>query len=664
MVLGSDIMSSEKTVLLVESNINHQAMYKFLLGKALHCATTLVKNEVEAALFLLETCPNLIIIGGSISSESSKELIKFIKKTSNDSSIHILKISSSVNQADVFEYIKLGIDDILLVKEFQPSKFISKVSTLLNKGFIAGKAVASQIMQTTSSTPPQIKQEPKVTISGLTPLKKQEPIIAASAPQASKQQEKVPAQPLSTPLEKDAALIQKATQDEDYLKNCKPLITLSFLEKKLAKIANINTLPFIVSELLSLTSSCSSDINDLVRLIETDYSLTAKVLKLANSAFYKRTNPKTYNLKDAIKVVGFNGVKELVIAVSTVNFLNEGSDSSALNKTKLWYYSFTVGVIAKEFALLMKHPVPESCFVLGLLNNVGLAILSDHFNKEFNELIETCIEHNLPLFKAEKKLIGLKHTEIACTVLKTWGFNDSIYMPISLSHLSLSEILHLDAKYSKYKKDLMLIKLSECLAKILCGGLIDSEIMDEIPEEIFSAANINLKLSKEELLTDIFDIKNTAKELMQIMLLYIEPEIFANCDGYSKYVSFKKYNLMLVQKNQPLISILEIILKGLNFDVNLASSNFHTQFNTSRPDGIIFDIDSDSKDLYTTECIRQFSKDSESGDDISCCIMAPKDIIEVYKQKLGIANKFIYLSKPFTAGNLYSFLETLKTSLK
>ncbi|MEW5821071.1 MAG: response regulator [Cyanobacteriota bacterium] len=651
------------SILLIESNPNHQAMYKIMLGKTINCNISIVNNELEALVLIPKININLVIIGGSISSNSSRDLIRYIKTLPSKVYIPILKISATLSKNDLEEYIKLGVDDIVLSFDFNINTFIQKVLKLLKK--------QSSIILQSLSKQKYYEMGSENIEKSLQDLKaiKQPGINESKTPVLKpKVVKKIDSEILNTNILNQDEVIHTKTSKSDkgkkVLSEAKLLISESFLEKKLSKVAAINALPFIVSELLNLTSSVNTDIKDLIKLIETDYALTARVLKLSNSAFYKRTGSRVLNLNDAIKQVGFYGLRDLALAVGAIKALEDNSDGSDLDRIKLWFNSFVRAVAAKELATLAKHKMPESCFVAGLLCDVGIAILKEHFSKEFEQVIGICIEYDLPLYVVEKKLIGLYHNEISHKILKQWNFPQNIIAPILYVNLTYQDILNLDSTHNKIKEDILLLKLANSFSEILCGTLLKSEAISDLSDEIFESSFV--KLTAENIIENAIEIKGAAKELMQIMLLHVEPEVIMDCDVFDRYKLYEPYRCLLSQSKPISLHNLELIFKEINFKMKQMKNPHYAPeiINNEKPDALLFDINESQIGEYTSEYLGRLYQKVNSKRNIVFAIISSESIINKYKKDLGNPDDYLFLKKPYMATDVCKFLEKMIAQIR
>ena len=138
---------------------------------------------------------------------------------------------------------------------------------------------------------------------------------------------------------------------------------------------NLPTLPLIVTRLLELIEDPGSAIQDLQEVISMDLALTAKVLKLANSAYYGYPR-EISTLTQAVIVLGLNTIKSLVLAASAYNIFYKELPGYKMARGGLWFHSFLTASFAKMIAKKKVPAAQETAFIAGLLHDMGKQVMS------------------------------------------------------------------------------------------------------------------------------------------------------------------------------------------------------------------------------------------------------------------------------------------------
>ena len=125
---------------------------------------------------------------------------------------------------------------------------------------------------------------------------------------------------------------------------------------------------------------------ELENIIKVDPGLTAKVLKVSNSALYARQK-EIKNLQTAITLLGFKNIKSLILLVTASAFFKKDRKSEFYQD--FWKHSIFSAFMARTIATKCKKiDIAETVFICGLLHNVGRAVLFIADPEKYKEVLE------------------------------------------------------------------------------------------------------------------------------------------------------------------------------------------------------------------------------------------------------------------------------------
>ena len=186
------------------------------------------------------------------------------------------------------------------------------------------------------------------------------------------------------------------------------------LQKITQSIIGLPTLPTVITQMIGLIDNPQTSARDVSRLISTDQALTAKILKLANSAFYGFPR-EISTVNHAVVVLGFETVKSLGLSVSVLERFASGGSNSQFDRQRFWEHSIGCGVAARMLAARLRYRVPGEAFAAGILHDIGKLILSQYFAEEFGEIMAVVDERDVYIGKAEEaKAIGGLNGQDGC----------------------------------------------------------------------------------------------------------------------------------------------------------------------------------------------------------------------------------------------------------
>ncbi len=196
------------------------------------------------------------------------------------------------------------------------------------------------------------------------------------------------------------------------------------LKKLIDQVEDLPTLPSVVPRLISLVEKSDTTAADLNAVITQDPALTAKVLKLVNSAFYGFSRQIT-TVSEAVVILGFNAIKSLALSASVFEVLS-GEGSPRFDRVGIWKHSVATGVAAETAAKWVRFPNPEEVMVAGILHNIGKIVLDIYFSEELAEILDYIEENDCTMLEAEKRVLGVGHPRIGGWLASHWNLPASL----------------------------------------------------------------------------------------------------------------------------------------------------------------------------------------------------------------------------------------------
>ena len=192
------------------------------------------------------------------------------------------------------------------------------------------------------------------------------------------------------------------------------------------------TLPTVASKLITLTSKEDTTLADIGELVSQDISLSAKILKVSNSAFYSFPQ-QIGSIKQAVSILGMNAVRSLVLSFSFLT-MRAGKIESRFNFEEFWQKSLASAVSAKLILENVKGANTDEVFVSGLLQNIGELVLARSFPLEYDRVLQAVEEDQQDILSAQEAVFGINHTLVGTEVAKRWGFPEVLLLPIQHLH--------------------------------------------------------------------------------------------------------------------------------------------------------------------------------------------------------------------------------------
>ena len=271
------------------------------------------------------------------------------------------------------------------------------------------------------------------------------------------------------------------------------------LESLFAEISNLPNIPKVVQELIESFKKDDVDSEELAAKIAMDQVLSAKVLRMANSAHFG-VSRTIASINDAVVLLGFDAIRTLVLASGLTGAFKA---PDRFDIEDFWKTSFRTGAVAKWLARKIKVD-RETAFTCGMLHNVGSVLLHLGASEQARS-IDKAVESGANRIELEVSQIGVSYPQVGEELALRWKFPEDISRaigeqedPLAVDEFSvLACILHV-AKY-----------LAECNRK----QLRDEEIIAGFPTEIARAAG----LEPSELFDELDDTAGLGSEFDQIL---------------------------------------------------------------------------------------------------------------------------------------------------
>lgn len=215
-------------------------------------------------------------------------------------------------------------------------------------------------------------------------------------------------------------------------------------EKQLTEIADkvrFAAMPEVMARLLLMFDDPNTSSSEVAAVLGRDAGLVARVLKVANSAFYG-TRGDVATVQQAIVKLGFRTTKAVVLS-SAVYASVKGSAPEGIDLRPFWQHGLEVGVISMLLADEICGSYADECFVAGLLHDLGRVALACAFPERFREWLNTPAQSWTP--EQETEAFGVDHARMGAYLCARWRFPELLVKAVADHHL-LPEALPKDAK--------------------------------------------------------------------------------------------------------------------------------------------------------------------------------------------------------------------------
>ena len=235
---------------------------------------------------------------------------------------------------------------------------------------------------------------------------------------------------LTKPCEASAlrAVVERVASTENLLPNQR-------LMELVARMDHLPCLPTLYLELTRLLREPEVSLAEVGAVLERDLAMTAKILKLVNSAFFG-IRRQLSSPAEAAAYLGAEVLKSLVLSLSVFSELSHHRVQD-FSMESLWNHSLQVGLAARLLAQLQHQegPVEDQCFAAGLLHDAGKLILAANLPESFAAVVARSPGRGGARAVAlEREMFGSTHAEVAGYLFGLWGLPVPVVEAIALHH--------------------------------------------------------------------------------------------------------------------------------------------------------------------------------------------------------------------------------------
>jgi HD-like signal output (HDOD) protein len=180
----------------------------------------------------------------------------------------------------------------------------------------------------------------------------------------------------------------------------------------------IPSLPDVYYEFKDAMDDPEGSFDEISNIIATDPGLTARLLRIVNSAYFGFPS-QIETISHAIGVVGLEQLNNLVISTVIMERF-KGIPDSVMNMNSFWKHSIACGLAAKVISTHKEEINTEKYFVAGMLHDIGRLIIALAAPFNILAVFMRCKSENIPLHEAEKDILGFTHADVGKHLLKDW----------------------------------------------------------------------------------------------------------------------------------------------------------------------------------------------------------------------------------------------------
>jgi HD-like signal output (HDOD) protein len=192
------------------------------------------------------------------------------------------------------------------------------------------------------------------------------------------------------------------------------------LKKKIInKIKDLPPMPKVLFKAREVMSDPKSGFKEIAKVIETDQAIAARILKVANSAYYGLSG-MVNSIHQASVVLGYQTLEQVITMVSSSSLLGKQLKGYGLQAGALWRHSLAVALGSRLIAQKRAPSLEGDAFSVGLIHDAGKLALDSHIFQKKDQIHAFLNDNSDSFLEAERHVLGFDHTEIAFDLCQKW----------------------------------------------------------------------------------------------------------------------------------------------------------------------------------------------------------------------------------------------------
>lgn len=199
---------------------------------------------------------------------------------------------------------------------------------------------------------------------------------------------------------------------------------------------SIPTIPAVIAKVTALVADEDTGAAEIGAVVAEDAPLAAKVLRIANSAYYGLST-QCLSTEHASTVLGVRVLRNIVTQIAVIEEFAHLQGEAGFDVEGLWRHSALTGHASAKMARLAKTPIglaPDELYVCGLLHDVGKIVMLDGMRDAYAAVLKRSKEQNRAIHTVESEDLGFNHTDVGAIVCKRWGLPTAVTSAVQYHH--------------------------------------------------------------------------------------------------------------------------------------------------------------------------------------------------------------------------------------
>ena len=217
----------------------------------------------------------------------------------------------------------------------------------------------------------------------------------------------------------------------------------------------LQPIPQMVLKIIRMLNDADYNFEEVARVVRQDQTLSAKIINLSNSSFYRGLEPVD-SIDRALAVLGEKHLLQLVFSAAMEKIFPRGHRGYSMCKGGLYQHSVGTAQAASELARVTGLVREDLAYTAGLLHDVGKVALDQYLGQDLKFFYRQTQVEGVSLLQLEKDRFGLDHAELGGRLAEAWGLPPSLVTAIAHHHFPEEAVEHQELAHLVYWADLLM----------------------------------------------------------------------------------------------------------------------------------------------------------------------------------------------------------------
>jgi putative nucleotidyltransferase with HDIG domain len=210
-----------------------------------------------------------------------------------------------------------------------------------------------------------------------------------------------------------------------------PVLDLTAL---IEKVKDLPPLPVVVMRAMEMTLDPNISVHNLQQVISQDQALSAKILRIVNSAMYSLRR-EISTVSHAVAILGLETVKSIIMAASVEHVFQTANDLSTKLMTD---HSWGTALAARAIARRVRYENAEEALVCGLMHDIGKPVMLNNLRSRYTEILGQVYNGNSSFHQIELLTFGFSHAHVGALLARKWNFPPQLAEAVGYHHNPIS----------------------------------------------------------------------------------------------------------------------------------------------------------------------------------------------------------------------------------